>query len=80
MANTTADMKAKKTNPFVRFFQRIPHAFKDMYAELHKVTWPSRHDLINYSVVVLLFMVFMGVVIGVFDGAASELVRLIVRN
>ncbi|MDL2206431.1 preprotein translocase subunit SecE [Eubacteriales bacterium OttesenSCG-928-N13] len=81
MANTNADNKAKsdkKPNVFVRLIKRIGNAFKDTYAELHKVTWPSRQDLINYSVVVLVFMVFMGVVIGLFDFGASHLIRLIV--
>lgn len=86
MAKT--DENAKKEIGFVgkvgRFFKnlylRIIRAFKDMFAELKKVTWPSKQELINYSVVVLVFMVFMGIVIGVFDGAAGQLVRLIVGN
>lgn len=74
-----AKTEVKKTdNKFVGFFKNIVRAFKDMYAELHKVTWASKQDLINYSIVVLLFMLFMGIVIGLFDGGASELVRLIV--
>ena len=78
-----AKTEAKKAdNKFIGFFKNlftnIIRAFKDMIAELHKVTWASKQDLINYSIVVLLFMLFMGIVIGVFDGGASELVRLIV--
>ena len=32
---------------------RISGAFKNMAAELKKVAWPSKKDLINYSIVVI---------------------------
>lgn len=80
MAKTNAEGKDKRPNWFVRLFMRIVNAFKDMYAELHKVTWPSKRELINYSLVVLVFMVFMGIVIGLFDFGATQLVRLIVGS
>ena len=49
-----------------------------MYYELKKVTWPTKEKLITYSIVVLVFMLFMGVVIGLLDMGASALVRLLV--
>ena len=58
--------------------QRISKPFKNMYYELKKVTWPSKEKLITYSVIVLLFMLFMGVVIGLLDMGASALVRLLI--
>ena len=57
--------------------QRISKPFKNMYYELKKVTWPTKEKLITYSVIVLLFMLFMGVVIGLLDMGASALVRLL---
>ena len=48
-----------------------------MWHELKKVTWPTKKDLINYTCIVLLFMVFMGVVIGLLDMGASRLVTAI---
>ena len=62
----------------VRFVKWIGRCFKDMYHELKKVTWPSKHKLLVYSCVVLAFMVMMGVVIGVLDMGASALVKLLV--
>ena len=58
--------------------QRISKPFKNMYYELKKVTWPSKQKLIAYSIIVLVFMLFMGVVIGLLDMGASALVRLLV--
>ena len=49
-----------------------------MFYELKKVTWPSKRKLIVYSLTVLVFMLFMGIVIGLLDMGASALVRLLV--
>ena len=58
--------------------KRISKPFKNMYYELKKVTWPSKHKLITYSIIVLVFMLFMGVVIGLLDMGASALVRMLI--
>ena len=44
-----------------------------------KHTGPQRSELINYSVVVLAFMVAMGIVIFAIDAGAGALVKLITR-
>ena len=73
----------KPENKFVSFFKNLPanivRPFRDMWHELKKVTWPSKKDLINYSLIVLAFIVFMGVVIGLLDLGASELVKVLIR-
>ena len=53
--------------------------FRQVKQEVKKVTWPTRKEMINYSLVVFLFMIAMIVVIGVFDFGASALVNLIVN-
>ena len=63
---------------FGGFFAGIGRKFKETYFELKKVTWPTRKDMVNYSLVVLVFMVIMGVVIGVIDLGAGQLVALLV--
>lgn len=71
----------KKENKFVSFFKNLPKniakPFKNMWHEMKLVTWPSKKDLINYTLVVIAFMVFMGVVIGLLDMGSSALVRAI---
>ena len=68
---------------FVNFFKNLPQniarPFKNMWHELRKVTWPTREDLIKYSLIVLAFLVFMGVVIGLLDLGASELVKALIN-
>lgn len=72
---------AKTENKFIAFIKALPNKiatpFKNMWHELKKVTWPTKKDLINYTCIVLLFMVFMGVVIGLLDMGASRLVTAI---
>ena len=65
---------------FANLPQKIAKPFKNMYYELKKVTWPSKHKLITYSVIVLLFMLFMGVVIGLLDMGATALVNLLIKS
>ena len=64
------------------FFRNLPatiaRPFKNMWHELRKVTWPSRQDLIKYSLIVLAFLVFMGVVIGLLDLGSTALVNLFI--
>ena len=67
----------KKHTGFVGFFKRIGLAFRNMWHELRKVTWPTREKLVNYSVIVVLFMLFMMVIIGLLDTGATQLVNLI---
>ena len=47
---------------------RISGAFKNMVAELKKVAWPSKKDLINYSIVV-----------GLLDTGSSFLVKKLIE-
>ncbi len=86
-AVTKAPVKGKKENFFVRFgrgfvgfFKKIGFAFKNMWHELKKVTWPTKDKLINYTIIVVVAMVFLMVIIGLLDMGASSLVNLIMSN
>ena len=58
---------------------RIANAFKNMAAELKKVAWPSRKDLVNYSIVVIAFVVALAVIVGLMDTASSFLVKQLIQ-
>ena len=57
---------------------RIARPFKNMWNELKLVTWPSRKELTNNSLIVLVFMVLMSVIIGVLDMGASALINALI--
>ena len=74
----------EKKNIFVRillFFKRlglnIGKAFKNMFFELNKVTWPSKRDLLTYSLITVGFMVCMGIIIYLIDLGSGALVNLL---
>ncbi len=69
---------AKVLNWFKTLPGRIAKPFKNMVAELKKVTWPSKKKWISSSVMVLVFMLFMGVVIGLLDLGATALVNTMI--
>ena len=79
MANAAENKNAKPGfgTRFVNFFKGIGKSFKNMYHELKKVTWPTKKELLNYSIVVFVFMIVMGVIIGLFDLGAGALIKLI---
>ena len=74
----TTDKKAaaKKSDSGKKRFNLVK-TFKDMWAELKKVTWPSRKDLIRQSTVVIVFVLILTVVVGLMDYVLSNLLRLI---
>jgi preprotein translocase subunit SecE len=41
--------------------------FREMRGELRKVAWPTRGEVINYSIIVLVFLVLMTALVGVVD-------------
>jgi len=57
---------------FVKFF-------KDVRAEMKKVTWPSRKTVITYTEIVLIVMALLTVFIFLIDSIFSYLLKLIIK-
>ncbi len=60
--------KAKKPNALQRYFSETT-------GELRKVSWPTRQEAIQLTIVVLLVMVAMGVFLGLVDLLAQNLLN-----
>lgn len=71
-AERKADRKAKGN-----LFARIMLFIRQTVAELRKVIWPTRSELINYTWVVLVFVFVMAVIIGVMDFGFGKLVLVL---
>ena len=81
-----SEKKEVKTGFFTRVVnfckampKRVAGAFKNMGAELKKVAWPSKKDLINYSIIVIGFVVVLALVVGVLDTASSFVVKKLIE-
>ncbi len=46
---------------------RLGRFFREVVAELRKVIWPARNQMITYTVVVIVFVVFMVTLVAVLD-------------
>ncbi|HPD01609.1 MAG TPA: preprotein translocase subunit SecE [Acetivibrio sp.] len=57
----------------------ITKFFKEISSELKKVIWPSRTQLINNTVVVLVMCLLIGVIIWLLDLGFGQLTRLVYK-
>ncbi len=60
-------------NPFVFVWTYL----QQVVAELRKVIWPNRKQMVNYTTVVLFFLAFMVAMIWGADFGLTELVKLV---
>ena len=58
-----AGRKGKRRGPF----GRVALLYREVVAELRKVIWPTRRELIGYTTVVLVFVTFMVALVALFD-------------
>ena len=66
---------SKKAAPKKKHFARIRGWFADVKAEMHRVTWPSKSELKNYTVAVIVMLVVFGVAVWLVDtGVVAALV------
>jgi preprotein translocase subunit SecE len=77
-----ADTKKKTARKGADRPSRNPIAFvwnylKQVVAELRKVIWPNRKQMISYTSVVLVFLAFMVALIGGVDLGLAKLVTLV---
>lgn len=69
---------SKKPNAFSRFFKRLGKFFRELKSELKKVVWPTKSQIINNTLIVLLCVLVVGIFIWVFDGVAGLIVNGII--
>lgn len=62
--------KSKKTNPVQQYF-------RETIGELKKVSWPTRREAFQLTGLVIAVMVVVGIILGVTDGAARQLLGLL---
>ena len=58
-------------------FKNTPSFFREVWAELKKVRWPNRKELISYTTVVLVTVSLITVFFAVIDLGISQIIQLI---
>ena len=66
-------------NKIVNLFNKIEKFLKEVKIELQKVSWCSRTELKDSTVIVLISVFILAVIIGVFDAIMSKLINLVIR-
>ncbi len=72
MAKSSTRGRKQKENAVVRYF-------KETRAELRKVSWPSREEAINLTIIVMTVTIAMAAFLGTVDFLFSRLFSLIIR-
>jgi preprotein translocase subunit SecE len=70
------DGRATKQSPPARFMRFL----REVVAELRKVIWPNRKDLVAYTVVVLVFVSFMMALVAGLDAVFAKAVFAVFGN
>ena len=65
-----SDDKGEGRGPFAR----MGLFYRQVVAELRKVIWPTRRELITYTTVVVFFVAALTVYVAILDGAFGRLV------
>ena len=76
MANKT-EKAPKNTNKKKRDFAKPFRFFKEVFYELKKVTWPSRKELRNNTVTVIVVTLLAAVLIGLLDWGMGHLYKVL---
>jgi preprotein translocase subunit SecE len=67
------DRKEKKASVFSRLVRFI----REVWAELRKVIWPTQKQMITYTTVVLVFVVFMVALVSGLDLAFGKVIEVV---
>lgn len=65
------DMLGKRLKRFRTFFDEV-------IAEMRKSTWPTREELVESTVIVIISVILIGFFVGVSDKILVELLKLLI--
>ncbi len=78
--NVRKQEKYNKTNAAsgeLNFIQKGIQFFREVRIELKKVTWPTRKQTINSTVVIIIFVFIIAAFLGLVDFGLSKLVQIV---
>jgi len=71
---------AKKESFSIKFARGIKEYLVEVRVELKKVLWPSREQVVTSTQIVLVFTIFFGLYVGMWDNALAFLLSLIFKG
>ena len=76
-AKATAAKKPSKAGSTANPFVYVYNYLKQVVAEMRKVIWPNRKQMLTYTSVVLVFLAFMVALVGLTDFGLTKLMLLV---
>jgi len=61
-------------------FERITNYFKGVKAEVARVSWPTRNEIISLTALILLLVVIVTLYIWGVDGILGTLLKILIRS
>ena len=61
-------------------FGNISRSIKEIYAELGRVTWPTKEETTKLSIIVVSISIVIGLFLGVIDLAFSKIIAFFIYN
>ena len=61
-------------------FGNISRSIKEIYAELGRVTWPTKEETIRLSIIVVSISIVIGLFLGLIDLAFSKIIAFFIYN
>jgi len=62
------------------FMQNLTKYFRDTAAELKQVSWPTQHQAMLYTVLVIVISAVVALFLGAFDFVFSEFIKAVVNR
>ena len=72
-------MSSRENEVKVKTSTKIKNYFRGVKAELKKVSWPTKKELLNYTVVVIITCAIMTLIVWGLDVLFQQLINLIVQ-
>ncbi|MHB1315942.1 MAG: preprotein translocase subunit SecE [Christensenellales bacterium] len=83
MAKEIAVKDAKKTgkakNPNKKKRRSPARFIKEMWFELKKVTWPTKKDMVSYTITVIVFILIFAALVGGIDWLLANGLNLVIK-
>ena len=58
--------------------ERIRRYLASVRAEVQRVSWPSRREVITFTVLIVLMVVVLGLYLGLVDAVLQQILRLLI--
>ncbi|MEO0206602.1 MAG: preprotein translocase subunit SecE, partial [candidate division WOR-3 bacterium] len=65
--------------PLENIGNRFQQYIKNIYFEMKRVTWPTKNELVNSTIIVIVISIFVALVIFVLDRVFTALLGIVIR-